>query len=717
MKLLRVEFENFRLLRNLALDFSTSDTKNLTVIRAENESGKTTILTALQWALYGDEALPNKGRDFRLHPVDWDASTDNSVSISVQIDFETTQLRHRLDGTNVENKRQYRIVRSTNETLNGADWNRSSSTVKLFHLTNTGSQLIEPPQAVINEELAPELRDVFFTDGDRALNFIEATSTTVKRDGVKKAIRSLLGLEVIEKAKAHVNRAEARVNKRVQQFSTDSELIEITTRLEEIVNNISKFEEKVSDASEQLSAFDAKLTEVQKEIDNALILGDREKLQNEHQQTREQLKNVDNQNRVAAKEHSELFKSLELSYDLLEPILMKGFNKLSELHKAGKIPNSTIPVLEEQLKNMICICGESLDSANTNGKHRRKHIRKLIEKTKEADEIQSAITDLYFGLRNLRPDQSERESQWIANYGKIAERRGKLEDFRNNVGKKVKAIEAEISAIPSTDIQGLRTAKQNYVSQRDRFNRDHARYETQLETLRKDRELLNSKRDNLLRVKDKDARVLAELEVIRDIQQVLGSSYDRISNEELNKVSDQMNDLFLDMIGSDPEQGTIIQRAEITSDFDIVVYGPRNRLLNPDIDLNGASRRALTLAFILALTVVSGVKAPNVIDTPLGMMSGFVKRSVLKTTVNKSSQLILFLTRSEITDCEEILDSAADRVITLTNPTHYPRILVNAPPIDQVSILKCKCNHRQECSLCQRKRDANSSFDEQRAVR
>ena len=168
-----------------------------------------------------------------------------------------------------------------------------------------------------------------------------------------------------------------------------------------------------------------------------------------------------------------------------------------------------------------------------------------------------------------------------------------------------------------------------------------------------------------------------------------------------------MNELFLDMIGSDPEQGTIIQRAEITSDFDIVVYGPRNRLLNPDIDLNGASRRALTLAFILALTIVSGVRAPNVIDTPLGMMSGFVKRSVLKTTIEKSSQLILFLTRSEITDCEEILDSAADRVITLTNPTHYPIILVNAPQIDQITILKCECDHRQECSLCQRKKDAD----------
>jgi len=69
MKLIRAEFENFRLLRHLKLDFSTDETKKLTVIRAENETGKTTVLNALQWALYGEDALPGKGQDYRLHPI------------------------------------------------------------------------------------------------------------------------------------------------------------------------------------------------------------------------------------------------------------------------------------------------------------------------------------------------------------------------------------------------------------------------------------------------------------------------------------------------------------------------------------------------------------------------------------------------------------------------------------------------------------------------
>ena len=195
---------------------------------------------------------------------------------------------------------------------------------------------------------------------------------------------------------------------------------------------------------------------------------------------------------------------------------------------------------------------------------------------------------------------------------------------------------------------------------------------------------------------------MADLEVAQDIETVLSKAYDRLTTEELDKVSSRMNTTFLEMIGADPQQGAIIRGAMITRDFEIKVYGPSDRTLNPDRDLNGASRRALTLAFILALTKVSEVQAPNVIDTPLGMMSGYVKRSVLTTAIRESSQLILFLTRSEITDCEEILDAESGLVVTLTNPAHYPVMLANDPAVTERTILKCECDHRQHCAQCRR---------------
>ena len=202
---------------------------------------------------------------------------------------------------------------------------------------------------------------------------------------------------------------------------------------------------------------------------------------------------------------------------------------------------------------------------------------------------------------------------------------------RKALASQLRSLEVQIDQLPDTDIQGLRDTLRDHERQRDRFRDIRVRNETRLETLREEARDLARQRDKLLREEEKGAHIRAELKVIQDVEGALRKSYERITNDELAKVSDLMNTFFLEMIGSDPEQGAIIQRAEISPEFDILVYGPNDRTLNPDRDLNGASRRALTLAFILALTKVSGVEAPNVIDTPLGTMSGYVKRSVLRT--------------------------------------------------------------------------------------
>ncbi len=197
------------------------------------------------------------------------------------------------------------------------------------------------------------------------------------------------------------------------------------------------------------------------------------------------------------------------------------------------------------------------------------------------------------------------------------------------------------------------------------------------------------------------------LDATNDILDVFVTSYKTMEENEIPRICSAMNDYFLDMIQADPEH-SIIRRADVTNAYDIAVYGPEDRLLDTDIDLNGASRRALTLAFILALAEVSGVKAPNVIDTPLGMMSGIVKQSVLRTAVNHTVQLVLFLTRDEISGCQDIIDQYAGTVYTLTNSAHYPKQLINNPDGSYSKMIRCDCNHRQYCNVCERIGDSNS---------
>ncbi len=704
MKLLRAEFKNFRLLRDLELEFSTDPDKKLTVIRAANESGKTTILHGLQWALYGDGALPDKGEGFRLHPIDWVASDGKRVPIMAVVEFELTT--HRRVGEEWrETRRHYRLVRSAFEDID-SQARRSASTVDLLQLNDTGASPMSTPEAFINENLPPQLREVFFTDGDRALSFIEAdVILSTKRDRVEQAICSLLGLEVINDAIKHVGKSAAEVNKQAKQLGSGSELNKTASRLETLENDCKKSEDALADAKQQFRTFDEYVNKRDREIDAALQKGDKEKLRKDLEYAKNMIRQLDRRVKVANEEHSALFRSRSVATDLLAPMLGQAFDKLEELREQGKIPYITIPVLEGCLSAEICICGETLEPDGPGGDKRRARIQKLINDSRHPEEIQEVVAELLYYAKPLQTSGDAGSSGWLEDYKKVAERRDDLGTLRNEEGRKLRALELQLDSLPNTDIQGLRKARRQFNDRRDHYLSEQSAIKTQLTELHRDRIKLETERDRLLRKQKSGARVRAELEVTQDVRKVLQSAYERITNKELRKVSDLMNNIFLEMIGADPKQGAIIQRAEISREFDIIAYGPNDRTLNPDRDLNGASRRALTLAFILALTKVSEVEAPNVIDTPLGMTSGFVKRSVLHTSVRESAQLILFLTHDEITGCEEIIDQSAGVVFTLTNSAHYPKMLVNDPGIEERRVLRCECDHKDECQLCRRRPD------------
>jgi DNA sulfur modification protein DndD len=700
------------------VEFSTDTNKRLTVIRAENETGKTTMLTALQWALYGDDALPNRGEDYRIHPIDWDISQSVQVPIDVEIEFEVSTLIPGPGGNSRESRTGYRLIRSAIEQLSGATWRRSRSTAQLFQLTTTGDKPLKDPDATIVDYLPTELREVFFTDGDRALSFIEAgLSANTKRDRVQRAIRALLGLSVIEMAQKHVKDASSEINRKARTMTASEDLKALTEEIDTTTKGIDKVSDELSEGKKTFESCDEKLNEIDKRISAALQKGDQEALAKDLDSCKRSIRNLDEQLETLDRAHGGLFRSANLARDLIRPSLESAMSIMDGLRDEGKIPNTTIPVLQNRLELKVCICGETLDVDAENGAKRRDHIEHLIEKSKKEDEVQKILTEFYFRSKSFVYDDSRENQPWTKMYADYFEQRSAVEQQRAAEGTRMRGIEVRIGALGTSDVVQLRETQRLYRQQRDEANRRVAVLQNQLVERKRHLEESEKRRDALLKEEAKGQLISGQLQAVQDVMLVLERSYIRISKEELLKVSNAMNELFLRMIGADPDQKSIIRRAEINGDYDILVYGAQDRRLNPDIDLNGASRRALTLSFILALTKVSEVEAPNIIDTPLGMMSGYVKREVLRTAIQESSQLVLFLTRAEIRDCEDILDEYAGRVITLTNPTHYPKMLIHKPTGSEIQILRCDCTHRSECNVCARRTDSLREDFQEEVVR
>ena len=708
MKLISAEFKNFRLLRDLRFEFSTNPDKPLTVIRAENESGKTTLLVALQWCLYGDDALPgSRPTEFRLHPIDWDGTSGQPVPISVAIDFAVEYQRLSPRHGLITTTNRYRAIRSTTEKVEGATWERAKSMLSLFELTERGGEPVANPYATLGNLVPGHLRNIFFTDGDRALSFIEA-STSSKRERVEQAIRSLLDLDIIEAAIGHVGVTARRVNSKAKNRDANDDLTTITARLEDVDEAIDRFTAESAKERANTVRLDEQRDEIRKKIDDALILGNKQQLQQEMRTVEDSLKKTRSRANDAKQQHMKLFERLELGRDILAPILKNAMVTLDEGREQGRFPKTAVPVLEDRLRSAECICGEILNPEDSDGLRRRKHIEHLIEESRSAEKEQEVLTGLYFSADNLRPDSVPPDGLWTDWYDKITNTRDDLDVQERELGIKLRELEAKIDGLEDTDINGLRESWRRIDEQSRRAQDRHLNAEANIKTLRQEQSGLVKRQRTLLAQQESGRRILAEVSVVEDIKGILSRTYDRITKEELQKVSHLMNTYFLDMIGADPEQGALIRSAAINDQFDILVYGPNGRMLDPDRDLNGGSRRALTLAFIIALTRVSEVQAPNVIDTPLGMMSGYVKTSVLQKAIKESSQLVLFLTRAEIAGCEDILDGSIGEIITLTNPAHYPLMLKNDPRVGEMRLLQCDCNHRSECEVCERRMSVNT---------
>ena len=260
-----------------------------------------------------------------------------------------------------------------------------------------------------------------------------------------------------------------------------------------------------------------------------------------------------------------------------------------------------------------------------------------------------------------------------------------------------------ITAIPDRDLVALEKSRSCEEVELNRLTAAIARLAERIEVKEGEREQINKERLDAEKKESKYLRRLAEETAAKDLLGVIAGTVAVLSGETLQEVSRKMNEIFLDMIVADPDQSGLIQRARLTNAYDIVVTGPEGRSLDPDRDLSGAQRRALTLAFILALVEVSGVKAPNVVDTPLGMTSGPVRRAVLEYAALHSTQLVLLLTGSEITGTEDILDRFTGQTYTLTNTDHYPERLKNDPQTGRLETLVCECDYRSSCRICERK--------------
>lgn len=686
MKLITAAFTNFNLLQDLKIDFSSDDKKNLTVIRGDNDSGKTTILTALQWCLYGEESLPIKQNKFRMSSF----NKSGDVDIIVEIYFE-----HSERGI----VKRYNAMRSIIETPNAEEnsYPKKEEKFQLSQITDEGNKPIHNPNIKLNQILGSNLRELFFIDGDKAMTFVDTSNQTSAdaRSKVKKAIQDMLNMEVLNKSKDRISTQKQKIKRKLTESSGSKDVEDLHKNIENLDSEIKKIKQDLIEYDNDLMKLNKEEKNLEQKRDEILKKGNKEELSNQLQKRNEMLKTIEkqvyNSDNNFAREHY----SKSVFSALLSKKLIASNELLSTLKKEGKFPKSVYPALEELLNEKKCVCGDELKPNSD----KFKYIQEIIKNRESTDEFDDYVN-------TLRYKSSEFINDGKSAFKKLDNLRSKSDEAhetRKKLENEISDIVFKIKNIPDANIKSITDNLDSLKTNiRYKYNNIYS-LRTELENKEKDLEKANQQYENESKKLDKYHEFKNKLKASDDMLKVLISSYELIEDNQIPQVNDYLKEYFLKMSAAGNEN-QIISDVKLTNSHEIVIIGSKGERINTTHALNGANKRALTLSFCLALTKVTESVGPLIIDTPLGMMDNFTKNKCLEVLVENSNQLILFLTRSEIRDVEDNLNKFTGKFQTITNTEHYygtEKKLSNKPDVRNQTI-ECDCNIFQFCKKCER---------------
>ena len=730
LHLRRIEIDNFVCFDGVVVEPSIDADKPLTVIRAENGSGKTTFLRALRWGMYGEMGLPGNSSRYSLHPAGWEPN-DTGVKTSVTVEFETDgSTRNAAEG----NRRNtvYQLVRSVTTIGrpaaqgNEPDFRRINEQTQL--MVKEGDGMWGPHTAGVDkvvEELLPwGLRDFFVMDADEATDFVGGSENKSIRhqdviDKTTAAVHSLLGIEVFKKASLRVAAAARVFGSQATKAIGDTDLDALQAELDQLRVQSGELVRKIAEQHSQKEELNDSLRRRRDDLETELeSVGAGDQLRIRLKENHRAFARANKNRKATLGQLAGELESTDLLASLAIDQISKAYEILRPLYDKGHIPLRHLNFVRELLSSGTCVCGQDLTAE---GIHRR-HVEDRIADSAEQEERANFLGQLHDSAKSLVALASS--ATWNNRRTQLATDLAAIEQELSNLGLDKRDIDDKLDALDEEKIQVIRDEIAALETQVGTLSRNLVTNEGQLPPITSridslEKQIHQRQRNERAASDKRAAESMAEL-----VAEVLNRAYATIQEKQVEELSSRMNRLFAQMAANVSDEdfdqiqrnkATLKMIAQVglrpveheTDQFEIFAENSRGRSM-PPIEINGASRRVLALAFVLALCGESRTYAPFIADSLLNSMSGSVRHNTLRVTAENSSQPILLLTGSDLEATTEIDTVAHFAGATYTLTGQWAAIdageggdVLNLTKPGQVSLL-CQCGPRQYCDICER---------------
>jgi DNA sulfur modification protein DndD len=637
MKISRIGIQNFRQHRNIDLDLS-GERGNFTVIRGLNGAGKTNLLKAITWCVTGDlgRSEPRHSPTSLVsHGAIQDTPVGESVILTVELELDFGQEER------AEVSRSLTFSRAEGGLVLGP------ASLKINrHEAGRGWQKEPEPDLWLDRQLPRRFSHYFLFDGEQLEKFFKETEASY----VKGAVLEIAQIDNLERMVDRLQQTVGDLTKAVASqrqgasgATLESTYKELEAREEKLKEDVSKKRIEKAENEDAIDKAKARLGDV------AAIQSELKRLQS--------LEIAANSAHERAAHASNDFYAWTTS---VAPYMMmfKAVETLEDEIEAARVRKELPPAydpdsLKELLKEEVCVCGAKIGK----GSEGHSHIQKLVEDFSALSEIGEALRNAEGPLSRLRGrffDQRDKAESLGKTRADSAKEAAEADAKFNNLKKQLAGHDdQQIALIGQAFEKALEGAKS--------IERDLSKIERELEETKVARVKLQSE---IEAAGAKDAKAKTKLHELGFAKEVFARSqslFDDLKNQVRQDVATNLDREFQQMIW----KKEAFEPVEIDEDYRVKVInklGVENRE-----GLSAGETACLAFAFALTLSRVAGVRYPMVVDSPLGRLSGEVKKSVAEVLSNflvsedeqESAQLIMLVTDEEYD--ESVSSALADQ--------------------------------------------------------
>lgn len=628
MILNRIKLINFRQYYDVVeIKFATSESKNVTVIHAENGVGKTALLNAIKWCFY--ETFTNNFRNPK-DLVNFEAAKEGKKTCSVEIEFE-------------EDGEVFLIIRH---------FNSDDRTSKLSMLKEEGGvwgAKLPNPELVLNSMLPREMADYFFFQGEGS-NAVEAGN---KGPNLANSIRDILGFKV-------ANSLSDYLKKQLKEVERDISKLDTTGKAAEVQNLIEKKESAIEEKKARRLEIRALIPELKSRYNDAdKKLSEIKNVNLESLRVRERalLSELTQLNNRKKRLNSDLLKCVaDYGWAVFGSLFSKeSLDFIDESQLKGRLPepyNKTF--IDEIIEKGVCICGAEI----CNGTEAHKRINEMLDKAANPV-LQNRLIGIRYQLRDIQNLNDSAESYITKTIKDYEEVNSSLDSKK----KELESVQESISLIPEAEIAILQKAKQNLFSDINQQERIDSALQRDCELLANEVSQLRSDLVKFLPRPELMQALSLKAGFLRELNDYLVNHLNKIESSLKTYILGKVNSLLQKFsrhsyrIKADSETFTI---RLIDNDGNNVGQGDGlNLLLN--LTITAAliefvdERKSVKDPLISTATT-----APLVIDAPFGVLDDMYRNVVVSELPSHVRQVMFFVSTSQWRkDMDELV---ADRI-------------------------------------------------------